>query len=357
MFTAAGSGFDADPRQPAVGDPEAELQGVLLEHRPALPHVRQAGGAGRADRAISSRSADRGATGSTTRRGSRRSSNLVKYAGDPVRRPRGRRQDRFGSRRPARTSSSTHAGATERAERRGYADPEHPFRHQGSADINTYKLFLEQAHALLRRGRPPRDSSCPPASTPTRARRDAAQAVAGPLPLGVALRLREPRQGLRHRPPLQVLPGHRRRRAARPRRSARPSCAATWRTGSGGGPRHRLRSRAGRRLQPARRAILEIRSSATWRSWRRSTRTPCCSATTARGWGIKYATEFHMTNDSKLFPPRPTWEERGYRPDEYGRWLRGNWQTRTAHCPAPRCPALGRPRGRGSVARRPLVDR
>ena len=39
------------------------------------------------------------------------------------------------------------------------------------------------------------------------------------------------------------------------------------------------------------------------------------------GWGIKYATEFHMTNDSKLFPPRPVWEEKGYKPDEYGRWI------------------------------------
>lgn len=44
------------------------------------------------------------------------------------------------------------------------------------------------------------------------------------------------------------------------------------------------------------------------------------------GWGIKYATEFHMTNDSKLFPPRDKWEERGYRPDEYSRWLRGKWR-------------------------------
>lgn len=33
---------------------------------------------------------------------------------------------------------------------RGWADPRHAFRHQGSADINTYKMFLEQAHALLR---------------------------------------------------------------------------------------------------------------------------------------------------------------------------------------------------------------
>jgi hypothetical protein len=39
-----------------------------------------------------------------------------------------------------------------RAGRTGYADPAHPFCHQGSADINTYKLFLELAHALLRPG-------------------------------------------------------------------------------------------------------------------------------------------------------------------------------------------------------------
>ncbi len=33
-----------------------------------------------------------------------------------------------------------------------------------------------------------------------------------------------------------------------------------------------------------------------------------------------------MTNDSALFPPRPKWEERGYRPDEYSRWIRGDWR-------------------------------
>lgn len=39
------------------------------------------------------------------------------------------------------------------------------------------------------------------------------------------------------------------------------------------------------------------------------------------GWGIQYAREFDMTNDSHLFPPRSWWEEKGYRPDQYGRWL------------------------------------
>jgi len=33
-----------------------------------------------------------------------------------------------------------------------------------------------------------------------------------------------------------------------------------------------------------------------------------------------------MTSDSKLFPPRPKWEEWGYRPDEYSRWLKGPWK-------------------------------
>lgn len=47
---------------------------------------------------------------------------------------------------------------------------------------------------------------------------------------------------------------------------------------------------------------------------------------TPNGWGIRYATEFHITNDSRLFPPRPQWEARGYRPDEYSRWLLGDWR-------------------------------
>jgi hypothetical protein len=42
--------------------------------------------------------------------------------------------------------------ASARLTRRGYADARHPCRYQGSGDINTYKLFLEQSHALLRQG-------------------------------------------------------------------------------------------------------------------------------------------------------------------------------------------------------------
>ena len=45
-----------------------------------------------------------------------------------------------------------------------------------------------------------------------------------------------------------------------------------------------------------------------------------------RGWGVKYGLEFMMNSDAHLFPPRPQWEAKGYRPDEYSRWLLGDWR-------------------------------
>ncbi|MFB3789297.1 MAG: Eco57I restriction-modification methylase domain-containing protein [bacterium] len=42
----------------------------------------------------------------------------------------------------------------ERQKRVGFADPQNPYRHQGSADLNSYKMFLEVGHHLLHsRGR------------------------------------------------------------------------------------------------------------------------------------------------------------------------------------------------------------
>ena len=44
------------------------------------------------------------------------------------------------------------------------------------------------------------------------------------------------------------------------------------------------------------------------------------------GWGIRYKLEFMMNTDAHLFPPRPQWDAKGYRPDEYNRWILGNWR-------------------------------
>ena len=41
----------------------------------------------------------------------------------------------------------------------------------------------------------------------------------------------------------------------------------------------------------------------------------------APGWEITYAREFDMTNDSKHFPPLEKWEAKGYSSDVFGRWI------------------------------------
>lgn len=43
------------------------------------------------------------------------------------------------------------------------------------------------------------------------------------------------------------------------------------------------------------------------------------------GWGIKFSQgDFNMTTDSKLFPPLTKWQEKGYTPDQFGRWIGPN---------------------------------
>ena len=41
---------------------------------------------------------------------------------------------------------------------------------------------------------------------------------------------------------------------------------------------------------------------------------------------VKCGLEFMMNSDAHRFPPRPQWEAKGYRPDEYSRWLLGDWR-------------------------------
>jgi hypothetical protein len=83
----------------------------------------------------------------------RAQSNYVSHAAAPFGDPEGagKTQERFSI---ARGNENERLHAAWRALRRqaGFADPRHPFRHQGAADLNLYKLFLEQSHALLRDG-------------------------------------------------------------------------------------------------------------------------------------------------------------------------------------------------------------
>ena len=213
-----------------------------------------------------------------------------------------------------------------RARMTGFADPAHPFRHQGSADINTYKLFAEQSLALLRPG----------------------GRLGFILPSGIysdkgSATLRgvmldqcswewcfgfENREGIFdiHRSfkfaALIVSKGG---KTAAIRTAFMRRHVEDWAQAENGAleyPRALVD-----KLSPFSKALVEIRDPRDVTLLDRMySRGVLLGDQTPRGWGLKYGTEFHMTNDAKLFPPLPKWEAKGYRPDEYGNWLKGAWR-------------------------------
>jgi hypothetical protein len=212
-----------------------------------------------------------------------------------------------------------------------FADPAHPFRHQGSADINTYKLFTEQAHALLRTGG--RLGFIVPSGLYS----DKGSANLRTLFLdhcrwewcfGF-----ENREGIFdiHRSfkftALLVEKGGTTaaihtafmRRAVEDWDQHAETIALDY-------PRELVT-----KLSPFSTALVEIRDPRDVAILDRMySRGVLLGDQSERGWGLKYGTEFHMTNDSKLFPPLPKWEAQGYRPDEYGHWLKGDWRPITS---------------------------
>lgn len=220
---------------------------------------------------------------------------------------------------------------------RGWADPRHPFRHQGSADINTYKMFLELGHALLRDG--------------------------GQLGLVVPSGLytdkgsTDLRRLFLEQCRWQWLFGFENRLKIFDIDSRFKFCPVIVRKGGAtegiraAFMRHDLADWAeaerhvipyGReqvaRFSPRTRAILEIRQKRDLEVLEKIyANSVLLGDDSENGWGIEYAREFDMTNDSKLFPPRPWWEERGYVPDEYGRWIKFKGRPNPKHT----TPAIG----------------
>jgi hypothetical protein len=264
-------------------------------------------------------------------------SNWVKYAGHPFGNrvtinSNGKQAHDFGlGGRGAgsfQQSSQLHdKWARERKGASGYADHAHPYRHQGSADLNTYKLFLELAHSLLHEHG--RLGFIAPSGIYT----DKGTTQLRELFLNSCdwqwLFGFENREGIFdiHRSfkfcPLIIEKGSKTEaiRAAFMHRNVDDWDSAEDRVL--GYPRERVEQ-----FSPYSKAILEIRSDRDLAVLTKLyANGVLLGDQSENGWGIKYATEFHMTNDSKLFPGREKWEQKGYAPDEYGHWLKGPWQS------------------------------
>jgi len=223
----------------------------------------------------------------------------------------------------------------QRAKRQGYAEPSHPFQYQGSADINTYKMFTELGYALLREGG---NFSF---ITPSGIYSDKGTGNLRKLFLNKCqwthlYAFQNERfvfSGIDHRNKMVVFTvtkgGH------------TTNILTRFRLGPGDSPEaYELESNILNteyylpvsateitKFSPNTKALLEIRTERDLEILEKIyANSVLLGDKSPKGWGIKYATEFHMTSDSKLFPPRAQWEAKGYRPDEYGHWLKGNWQ-------------------------------
>ena len=224
---------------------------------------------------------------------------------------------RFSASRSPRQTDDVHAIWRNRREKRmGYADPEHPFRHQGSADINTYKMFLELSHALV--GENGRFGMLVPSGIYT----DKGSTALRELFLercrwewlfGFENREKifDIHRSFKFGPVIVEKGGETGAiRAAFMHRSLED-----WQEAE----RHVLaypRQRV-EQFSPSSKAILEIRSNRDLEILQKLYDNGVLLGDQGPdGWGIKYASGFHMTNDSKLFPPRPQWEANGYQSDE-----------------------------------------
>lgn len=233
--------------------------------------------------------------------------------------------DRFAVVKTWRDKTNHVAHDRWRAKRKGrphYSDPEHPYRHQGSADLNSYKLFLELGHSLLRAG------GQMGLIVPSGIYTDRGTSDLRTLFLDrcrwrwiFSFENRKkifPIHGSFKFCPIIVQKGGITRgiRTAFMRREV-----SDWESAEQFVTPY-LREQV-ERFSPKTKSILEIRTTRDLEILERIYDSGILLGDDRPdGWQIKYTREFDMTNDSSLFPPIQKWEAKGFVPDIYNRWVR-----------------------------------
>ena len=256
-------------------------------------------------------------------------SNWMKHCGEPFGDPdeHEKSANRFSIVRGKLNSELHRRWRKARAESTRYADLAHPFRHRGSGKAYTYKLFLEVSHALLRNGG--RLGMLVPSGIysdhgTTSLRTLFIEQCRWEWLFGIENgdRIFPIHRSYKFNPIIVEKGGSTEViRTAFMRRDLeeweRAEDLATPYT------RGQVEQ-----FSPKTRAILEIQSRRDLEILEKIyANSVLLGDDGPDGWGIQYSQgDFNMTSDSKLFPPRPKWEEKGYRPDEYSRWLKGDWR-------------------------------
>src|SRR5271157_4495346 len=227
-------------------------------------------------------------------------------------------------------STSAAAWARRRQHRKGYADPEHPFRSIGTGKQNMYKLFCEVSWNLLSpNGR-----------------------LGIILPTGIYsdFGTKELRELLLFRGRIDLLYAFQNEKKIFAAADHRFKQVAVIASKGGRSESFRTRFRMGvgdspeaheipddllrhdsmamvftptdvRLNSPKSLSLVELRSALDLDIFRKIYAHSIRIGDNAPGWEITYAQEFNMTSDSKLFPPLDQWEAKGYRSDVFGQWI------------------------------------
>jgi hypothetical protein len=208
----------------------------------------------------------------------------------------------------------------QRDKRIGYAGPDHPYRHQGSADLNSYKMFLETAYHLLHeRGRL---GMIVPSGLYT----DSGTQTLRELFLERSTwewlfsfenkrRIFEIHGSYKFAPVIVD-----RRRTGAPLFAAfMVHDLAAWDRPDP--PVFEYDRGLISLFSPRSKSLPEVRTPRDLEICRKIYEHSFRIGDNAPGWEITYAREFDMTNDSKHFPPLEKWKAKGYKPDVFGRWI------------------------------------
>ncbi len=220
------------------------------------------------------------------------------------------RKDNIGLHRAWRSARSRYHGTS---------DPMHPFRHQGGADLNTYKMFVETGHGLLRRGGQmgmivPSGLYTDQGSSELRRTLLAECDWRWLYSFENRNRIFDIHRSFK----FCVLIATKGGQTSAIRSAFMRHDLEDWATAMGvlDYPVERVRA-----FSPKSLSLLEIRTERDLEVLSRIyANSVLLGDDGPDGWGIQYAREFDMTNDSKLFIARDKAEADGFRPDIYGRW-------------------------------------
>jgi hypothetical protein len=212
----------------------------------------------------------------------------------------------------------------------GFADAEHPFRLQGSADLNSYKMFTEVFWNLLRP--------------------DGRLGIILPTGIYSDFGTKDLRETLLFEGRLDFLYAFQNEKRVFSAAHHSFKQVALFATRGGRTEAFRTRFRMGvgdspeahdipddilrndnaamvftpddvRTNSPKTLSLVELKSDRDFAIFRKIYAHSIRIGDNAPDWEISYAREFDMTNDSKHFPPLEKWEAKGYKPDVFGRWI------------------------------------